>query len=207
LKSRLKPTHLAAGVAAVIVVVPLVALSFVDLSPGGGPVLRVRLADPVPYEDPGDGTTTDLVQKDDEQTPGEGPGEIRMVYPVEVGSTASRSDEPAERRQVSPASGRSSTSEDVSTGESRAVRPDPEDAPATVANGSPPVSPSPSTRPSATTARSQPQVVRAPPPVAPPPVASTTRPTPDPTQAEQEKGESVSDIEAAREALRDIRPR
>tara|TARA_B100000378_G_scaffold190751_1_gene155066 strand:+ start:298 stop:903 length:606 start_codon:yes stop_codon:yes gene_type:complete len=201
LKSRLKPTHLAIGVAAIVVAVPLVALSILDLSPERGPVVRIRLADPKPYVSPSTQVLTAPEIADEDETP----EPVEMVYPV--GTTRGPSRPEGRDRERSSAerspSGRSTGSGSVSSGspvgQADLPRPDPERTAISI-------TPRPA-GPVRVPVPVEQEATRAVRPANPSVVARATQSSSESATPEQEEKDSVSDIEAAREALRDIRPR
>jgi len=201
LKSRLKPTHLAIGVAAIVVAVPLVALSILDLSPERGPVVRIRLADPKPYVGP----STEVLPAPEVAGEDVTPEPVEMVYPVGTPRAPSRS-EGRDRDGASaerPPSGRSTGSGGASSvapeAQADLLRPDPERTAISI-------TPRPA-GPVRVPVPVEQETTRAVRPANPSVVARATQSSSESATPEQEEKDSVSDIEAAREALRDIRPR
>lgn len=203
MKSRLKPTHLAIGVAAIVVAVPLVALSILDLSPERGPVVRIRLADPKPYVGPSTQVlpAPEIADEDDTPEP------VEMVYPVGTPRAPSRSEDrdrgrgraSAERSSSRGSTGSGSVSSVAPEAQADLLRPDPEGTAISI-----------TPRPAGPVRMPVPveqETTRAVRPATPSVVARATQSSSESATTEQEEKDSVSDIEAAREALRDIRPR
>ena len=201
MKSRLKPTHLAIGVAAIVVAVPLVALSILDLSPERGPVVRIRLADPKPYVGPSTQVLTAPEIADEDETP----EPVEMVYPVGMPRAPSRPEgrdrerSSAERSPSGRSTGSGSVSSGSPVGQADLPRPDPERTAISI-------TPRPAGPVRAPVPVEQ-EATRAVRPANPSVVARATQSSSESATPEQEEKDSVSDIEAAREALRDIRPR
>ena len=200
MNSKLKPSHLAGGVAVLVVLIPIVALTQIDLGRDPGPVIRIKLSDPQPY-----------VPEEAMVSPVNGSVEAgdNAIEGASVAGRSSDSAAPASRAEPRAAPRRSSSPRPSGVVDQapRSELPRPESTaasegrePGAVPRMVSPVRVAPRPRP--------PEVVRrvdASPAVTP--VSSAQRPAEDVQDEEQASGEDVSPTEAAREALRDVRPR
>lgn len=202
MNSKLKPSHLAGGVAVLVVLIPVVALTQIDLGRDPGPVIRIKLSDPQPYvpEEAMVSPVNGSVEVGDDAVEGEDATSIEGASiagrPSDSAVPASRSEPRAAPR---PSGGvdeapRSELPRPESTAASE--RREPEAVPRMVS----PVRVAPRPRPSEVVRRVDvsPAVTS---------VSPAQRPAEDVQDEEQASGEDVSPTEAAREALRDVRPR
>lgn len=208
MKSKLKPSHLAGGVAVIMMLIPIVALTQIDFGRNAGPVIRIKLSDPQPYvpEEAMVSPVSGSVESDDNAI------ELEDGATIEGASVAGRSsDSAAPASRAEPRAGpRRSSSPRPSGGVDEAPRselPRPESTAASEGRESravprmvSPVRIAPRPRPSEVVRRVD---------VSPAamPVSPAQRPAEDVQDEEQASGEDVSPTEAAREALRDVRPR
>ena len=208
MNSKLKPSHLAGGVAVVMMLIPIVALTQIDFGRNPGPVIRIKLSDPQPYVpgeamvSPGSGSV-DLGENEME---GE---DVPTIEGASVTAGPSNSSVSAVRAEPRPTPRQESSSRSSGgtngTPISELSRSEPKTAneereTETLPRMVSPVRVTPRPSPSQAARR-----VDVSPGAAP--VSSAQRPTEDVQGEEQVSSEDVSPTEAAREALRDVRPR
>ena len=198
MNSKLKPSHLASGVAVLVVLVPIVALTQVDLGRDPGPVMRIKLSEPKPFA-PEEAMVSPVGQHTDEVVRGltaEEPGVIEGAEAPGLSSVSSlsrsRQDSRAAPRRISSSSQSGAPDEAQRTEVSPLV-------PTMRSDEYEPVA-TPRPRPSEIIRRVEPLPMVT-------PVSPVQRTSEDLQNEEQASREDVSPTAAAREALRDVRPR
>ena len=210
MRSKLKPSHLAIGVVAVVVAVPLIALTQLGIGDNHGPVIRIKLPETQIHAPPEETDSPVFVspvqnspavsgdpEADAVDSPGVAPAP-RLVAPksappAQSPQTAGRA--PVSRAQdtAPPVPSAVPRAPAVIQAEREAQR-TPAASPPVTASAPRPAPPAPVTRP----ARDVPALQT----VSEPPRAVANR-----SETERDNDGAVSDTEAAREALRDVRPR
>ena len=208
MNSKIRPSHLAGGVAFLVALVPVVALMQIDFGPDPGPVIRIKLSDPVPYV-PEEAMVSPVSGEAAEGGDGSGLEGSSLAEGASASGRPAASPASTPTPNSGPEARRTSSSrrpvEADQAASAEPPRPEPmtrggEREPVTVPRMVSPVRVAPRPAPSEVVRRVDvsPSVTS---------VSPAQRPREDVQDEEQASGEDVSPTEAAREALRDVRPR